>query len=366
MSFGIAKETGEMTGARVLIAAHTFEGGMVYPYYLGAGRTATRNESFEDVSNVAAYKQGLVITVTARFKTHLADNAMIFVAARGPVTGNGEPGFHDEDRIAGRLTASSVRIVGDRDAVMRSAHAWLMGIAWSVILPIGTFWPRFGKRIGDWFRLHISFQLFGTFFVALAFYFGIHVGSGRQLAHYALGVIAMACACSAFLLGLARPGKEHRFREKWALLHFWSARVGFFFAFINIWIGISIITDDKKTYNILYGVTVGVILLVFGILSIVKKRSSSYKVFDNQGGSSQTFSNPNFSAEGGDEEPEDLQGGMAAQYAPAMTDDDEEQHDFVAASVTAARPIPAPRSAPPAGSSNMFSDVDDDEDDRIN
>jgi hypothetical protein len=121
------------------------------------------------------------------------------------------------NRGSGVIRAKEATVVANFDRERRLyAHAALMGLAFSLVLPLGVMAARF-LRSGSpqWFYTHRLLQGLGTVMVVVAAALGLSIGSHVQYAHMYIGLGIIAAIILMALLGFCQPNFKSPKRAIW-------------------------------------------------------------------------------------------------------------------------------------------------------
>ncbi|KAL6077594.1 Cytochrome b561 and DOMON domain-containing protein [Balamuthia mandrillaris] len=284
LGYGFAKTAGKMVGSNVLIASHAEADVFAYRL-LGSPRGANKDDDALNVTNKTVVSDGAQLTAFVTLLGIVGDKHDV-VYATGAWTGQG-PAYHHTNFGSGSIDFASGSVhVYESPQLKLKLHGLFMALGWGVLLPLGTFWPRFFKRYDPlWFHLHRVFQVLGLLMTFVALSLGLTAGSGTHTTHMGIGFTVMSIGAAVMLAGFLRPGKEHRWRSAWALFHFWFGRMGLLLAVVNICIGFTIL-EPAMAFWILYGLIVASMAVAFVVLTalslVTVRPKASYDVIKEQ------------------------------------------------------------------------------------
>lgn len=180
--------------------------------------------------------------------------------------------------VTGSITGEKKQIA---DKNYKIAHGALMFIGFTVLLPIGFFFARFGQfTIGEsWFLLHLIFQLvgyaiaFAGFVIALWMVRKAHF---KTKAHAQLGVSVVIAAVVQIALGFFRPHhaaageKPTTIRKVWLWIHRCFGIIIMIVAVISVFFGL-------HQYGVHFGWYIGYAIyvglwVVLGIVLEIRQR----------------------------------------------------------------------------------------------
>ncbi|KAK1313945.1 hypothetical protein QJS10_CPA06g01454 [Acorus calamus] len=156
---------------------------------------------------------------------------------------------------------------------LRQGHGLLALLGWGVLIPIGVTIARYFKRHDPaWFYGHLSVQGIG-FGLGLA---GVITGfsledklSVEVDTHKGLGIFILVLGCLQVMAVLARPGKGSKVRKYWNWYHHYLGRLCIAVAIGNIFYGIHL-GEDGNSWNIAYGIVLGLWFLVVAVLEMMR------------------------------------------------------------------------------------------------
>ncbi|KAL6062525.1 DBH-like monooxygenase protein 1, variant 2 [Balamuthia mandrillaris] len=277
LGYGFAKTAGKMVGSNVLIASHAEVDAFAYRL-VDSPRGADKENDALNVTNKMVVSDGAQLTVFVRLLGIVGDKHDV-VYATGAWTGQG-PADHHANFGSGSIDFASGSVhVDDGRQLKLKLHGLLMALGWGILLPLGTFWPRFFKRYDPlWFHLHRVFQVLGLLIALVALWLGLTAGSETHATHMGIGFTVMSIGGAVMLAGFLRPGKGHRWRSIWALFHFWFGRMGLVLAVVNICIGFTIL-EPAVVFWILYGLMVASLVVAFVVLTALTLITARPKTF---------------------------------------------------------------------------------------
>jgi hypothetical protein len=151
-------------------------------------------------------------------------------------------------------------------------HAWMMGIAWLVLAPLGIIAMRFFKKLNPvTFRAHQGLLFIAFVVVVAAYAIAAAKAERKHKAHFSIGTVVLVLAVLQVLLGMLRPAKQAPKRKIFALLHSNGGRLCWTLAVVNVFIGLDII-KASTVIMVLAGVAVGLTLLAFAGLSLLPRQ----------------------------------------------------------------------------------------------
>lgn len=179
------------------------------------------------------------------YKQILADGEsnVIFAFGSDGTFANGHgPQSRGSSRVLWQSGTSSPQQLSD--SAMDLAHGAFMLVAWLVLMPSGIFVARFFKDDdGVWFRRHkllmgsgITLSMLGFFLILI----GLSMSGSAHMrsSHAQFGLVITLLALLHPLLAAFR----NRRRALWELQHKWMGRLLYFFAFINCFLGVGLIS----------------------------------------------------------------------------------------------------------------------------
>ncbi|KNC52249.1 uncharacterized protein AMSG_01078 [Thecamonas trahens ATCC 50062] len=156
-----------------------------------------------------------------------------------------------------------------------TAHAWLMLIAWFVLVPMAILIARYAKDAlgANWFRAHMALNLVAVAATGAAFgmavWYSVEDFDGAHKVHKIIGLIILLATFVEPILGevanvMWSPDREATpwFPDR---IHWWFGRALVLLALVNCFLGM-----DSKEWGmpafVVGGVVVGVIALTFAAL----------------------------------------------------------------------------------------------------
>ena len=282
-ALAFAATGGSMAGARALIASRSTA--RVHRYSLFS-HGALADDSIFDIRSQSVFATASEITALVQLAGVSGDIVQQVIYTTGVWSNNaprghglGVHGSGSLDLASGSVSSSS----GNDNQLKRQVHGWLMAVGWGLLIPLGTFWPRFAKKWNPpaWFHLHRAFVVLGLVLTTAAFILGLVVADGlSDRTHGIVGVVVMSMGYAVVVLGLARPGLQSAWRPTWAVLHFWIARGAIVLAAINIFIGIDLLSPSPKgAYIASYALVLAALLLAFVLLSRARARVAGRSIY---------------------------------------------------------------------------------------
>eukprot|EP01117_Protostelium_nocturnum_P012386 TRINITY_DN4570_c0_g1_i4.p1 TRINITY_DN4570_c0_g1~~TRINITY_DN4570_c0_g1_i4.p1 ORF type:complete len:548 (+),score=121.01 TRINITY_DN4570_c0_g1_i4:177-1820(+) len=170
-----------------------------------------------------------------------------------------------------------------------AAHGIIMAVSWAIFVPLVIIMSRYFKNIGEpWFRVHVAFGLLTLVLVIIAFAIGVSMVEGPQfqqkdkvrISHAWIGLFVFIFVIIQVVLGFIahKMWSPERTHTPWFpdRIHHWIGRISFLSAIVNIFLGISSLNDTNYTkYLAAYGAWVGVLLIVFVVLEVMRKKKSN-------------------------------------------------------------------------------------------
>jgi Eukaryotic cytochrome b561 len=153
-----------------------------------------------------------------------------------------------------------------------NVHAWLMGVSWLILVPIGILTMRFFKTYNPaTFQIHRAIMTLSFVAIVIAYALGLAEGSRSETAHLVVGSVAFALASLQIVGGVFRPQKGKPLRNVFYILHSWMGRMAFVLAAVNIFIGLRIL-KPATVYYVLAGLALFITAVVFGFFSFLPTR----------------------------------------------------------------------------------------------
>jgi len=263
--------TGSMVGSNAVVGWSSLNVDPPYSfigdYYLGAkdpSQVVVKNNQNLTKTALNITNRGLLtVTFTRPLNISTAppalnpngDNNLIWSMGALPPPNSETLSHHSERYHAIINLATGVVEESEMDPAIK-AHAALMILGWIVFIFWGQMIARFGKSNPHWFTFHRGFVVTGLLLVLIAWCIGIfRIGSGTKKAHFALGTTAFVLLILQPINAACRPhppGEGERMTDKrryWNHLHHWGGRFALFFAFINIFIGLSFIDISSGLFG---------------------------------------------------------------------------------------------------------------------
>jgi hypothetical protein len=130
-----------------------------------------------------------------------------------------------------------------------------MMISWGILLPVGTFLPRFFKQSTvlappAWFKYHRLIQVLGVILSLAGYILGIKLVQDTEHknatvdAHFGVGTTVFVLGWVIVFLGIIRPDKFASWRKIWFYLHVWLARIAVVLGFTNVFLGLKLVNTD--------------------------------------------------------------------------------------------------------------------------
>lgn len=177
----------------------------------------------------------------------------------------------DLSKVSSELQeSSSSRLAGDS---YYTAHAVLMIIGWLALTPTAVILMRYFKRFNPTtFQLHRGINILSIAVVLSAYIMGIVRGSRAEIAHLALGTIAIAIGLIQIISGTARPKKESAARKPWYLSHAITGSITITVAMANALLGM-ILFNVRVGWYVTWGVLVGIHVLAHIVLTAFRTKT---------------------------------------------------------------------------------------------
>lgn len=184
--------------------------------------------------------------------------------------------------------AQGTATTGGLDKTFVAVHAFLMVLAWGLLLPIGIYSARYGDRKNSttWFQVHRACQLLGATLniIAFALIVSAYHSAGKtnfDILHAKVGLAVFIGALFNPLLAVVRPAAEPKtyIRLLWEILH---SRIGYavlILAWVNCVTGVQLqfmsdkLTTVQSVVSIVFYVSLALSILLFlqGELKKVQK-----------------------------------------------------------------------------------------------
>eukprot|EP00898_Chlorokybus_atmophyticus_P000889 jgi/Chlat1/1800/Chrsp135S02129 len=180
----------------------------------------------------------------------------------------------------GGKTRLNVRAIKTRNRIL---HAWGMGIAWLLLMPVGTLAARHLKGRGGalWFEAHRAVQVAGVVLALLALQrvWSLNSSLNAPLRHGTIGIIAMLLLSFQPMNAWLRPDKSAARRPAWRRLHHFTGRAALVLGVVNVYIGLCVIDIKEKVRIYPYVVLFAATVTALGIAAIALelRRISSHK-----------------------------------------------------------------------------------------
>eukprot|EP00980_Cylindrotheca_fusiformis_P030371 scaffold24719_cov147-Cylindrotheca_fusiformis.AAC.1 len=194
------------------------------------------------------------------------------------------------DDIVDTLGTNSTLFSTGVDSSLRTnhiVHASLMLTAWGFLLPLGAFVARFFKHRpnGKWYLYHKTMQVVGLILALAGWIIALHnfdvfadVGYNNYR-HGICGMVTMVLGLLQPLNALIRPHPpsegeiKSSLRQLWEVVHKGSGYVAILMAAATIILGTKILPepDDKRAFQVAYGILLGVLLLAIVLMVLDKK-----------------------------------------------------------------------------------------------
>jgi hypothetical protein len=165
--------------------------------------------------------------------------------------------------------AAAAAAAGRRWGSKESAHAWLMGAGWTLLLG-GAVAARAGRAPGGGlsragFQAHRAAQVTGFACVLAAFILIFEAVPGATLysTHRGLGVAAFALAAAQVPALAARPALASRWRRPWAVAHHWVGRAALALGVANIYVGMLDVLKVDAWAIALFSAALGALVAAF-------------------------------------------------------------------------------------------------------
>ncbi|GLJ21524.1 hypothetical protein SUGI_0398330 [Cryptomeria japonica] len=295
--------SGSMVGSSAIVGWVDQSGsGAVKQYYLGGQSTQAVNPDQGNLNIVNNYTTLIVEGSTIYLAFQLQFSTPLTVAnilyAVGPQNSFPDSNYRLTEHQAKVATvfdfstgASSQSSSTDN---LRKSHGVLGLIGWGILLPLGVIIARhFRQWDPAWFYLHIGFQMAG-FILGIA---GISLGfklSNRLSTdvdtHKAIGIIMLAIGALQVAALFIRPQKDSKIRKYWNWYHHWFGRILLILGIANIFYGIDL-ANAGSSWNIGYGIALGLLALSILLLEIKLFLSTPQKTTKIPPSTSPTFDN---------------------------------------------------------------------------
>ncbi|XP_030553283.1 cytochrome b561 and DOMON domain-containing protein At3g07570 [Rhodamnia argentea] len=159
---------------------------------------------------------------------------------------------------------------------LRKSHGVLNMLGWSILMIIGIIVARHGKQYDPmWFYVHAAIQssafILGLLGIICGFVLENKISASNVSTHKGLGIFILVLGCLQVMAFLARPEKGSKVREYWNLYHHNMGRILIIFAIANVFYGIHL-GEKGKQWNVGYGITIALLLVVLIVLEIQKFR----------------------------------------------------------------------------------------------
>lgn len=148
------------------------------------------------------------------------------------------------------------------------AHGAIMFVAWGVLVPIGVFFARYGKRIKGWFWVHVSANsLAVTFVIAGAAIAFAKFESEDEFVHQQVGITLLAASVVHILSGVVKPSWQTHYKARmaWGVAHRFVGRAILLMSVWNIYTGLQLIqafVGNTQTLQVLFWCWVALLVLV--------------------------------------------------------------------------------------------------------
>eukprot|EP00978_Attheya_sp_CCMP212_P000661 scaffold1312_cov54-Attheya_sp.AAC.5 len=175
-------------------------------------------------------------------------------------------------------------------------HGSLMLIGWGFLLPSGAIMARLFKHRPDglWFKIHIFVQTLGLLLAGIGFIIALRnfdTFSGKDhvkgYAHAVMGTTVMVLGFLQPLNAIIRPHgpqangeSKTTIRAIWEIVHKGSGWTAILLAVCTISLGTTLLPqmDDQRTFQLAYGLGVGLVLLFLIMFLMTDKKKFSKKM----------------------------------------------------------------------------------------
>lgn len=257
IAFGFSSTSGLMIGSSVAIGF-----GTTIQQYKLAAKVVNAVQPGNDlafsnmvVNSTPGQNTTISFRITKNANFQIPDPMNIVVAV-GDVSLN-QPQQHNSNNAQTfflSLSTGQVAVTTDDKPSQRRTHGVLMTLSAGVLIPIGTFFPRFLKTSDSlWLHLHRACQMSGLVLMLAGYIVGKNINAGVivQPVHFAIGTLALILCIVAALLGIFRPhlpGKNEPIsprRVAWSWVHFGVGRLAVIFGVTNVFIGLNMIYQPE-------------------------------------------------------------------------------------------------------------------------
>ncbi|MQM14285.1 hypothetical protein Taro_047215 [Colocasia esculenta] len=272
---------GKMVGSSAIVGWLTNAGaGVAKQYYLGGKNPGQcpPDQGFLQLAQAPIIMlQSWRLYLGFQLNTTQPPSQLIY--ALGPqyqVPGSDNYLFQHQDRVSTSIDYVTGQISTSNGgwSALQTAHGAVSLAGWGVLLPIGMLVARYFKGWEPaWFYAHASIQTlaFGLGIAGVVTGFLLENDVSKNVsAHKGLGIGILALAALQVTALLLRPKKESKHRKYWNWYHHNAGRLALAGAITNIFYGLSLVGQDTTPWFIGYGCYLGVIVLVFLGLEIMK------------------------------------------------------------------------------------------------
>lgn len=176
---------------------------------------------------------------------------------------------------------------------MHIAHASLILVSWGYLLPLGAATARFFKHRpgGIWFSIHKACQIIGLFLatigwlIALVNFSALSDVGYDTYRHAVCGMVTMILGLLQPLNAIVRPHAPNdgetksKTRFYWEIAHKGSGYVALLLSAVTIILGTTVLPEeeDQTSFQIAYGVGIGVLFLIVALMRCDGKYTENTK-----------------------------------------------------------------------------------------
>ncbi|VFR00505.1 unnamed protein product [Cuscuta campestris] len=290
-----------MIGAQSLVAFKDSKGAMTVKTYNVTSYASIQESSvWFRVKEAAAESSGGVMRLFATVVLPEMDTSTInHVWQVGPSVTGGVPDRHalqpanlnskgTLDLLKGESSNSTSRIEagGESRLKKKNIHGMLNAVSWGFLFPIGIMIARYMRTFKSadpaWFYLHIACQVSAYAIGVAGWATGLMLGSSSKGVqhdnHRSIGIVLFCLATLQVFALLARPERDHKYRNYWNIYHHGVGYGVLVLGIFNVFEGLSILSPAEKWKSAYIAVlaalgTVALALEVMTWLVVLKRRS---------------------------------------------------------------------------------------------